>query len=201
MAPMADRRQNPYAPLMTQMTRIDLELKLNNGRNWILETYTALGEQAMDTPATRDEHDADVWWTPRDHFAHANRLVSLNNRIIRSHFFGEQPPVMLDHGHVADTTPEGQGPEAMMAAVHRMTHEIWEENRSRSLSEIVAMGQRVRGEQLQILGELTDDQLDGPGPMGGTVADLVLLNLGHDRLHLRWAIDGLAERTRSVDTV
>jgi hypothetical protein len=186
---------NPYTPLMTHIRRIDVEIQLNNGRTWLLETYTALGDAAMSAPATRDEHDPELWWTPKDHFAHASRLVSISNRLIRSHLFGEQPPVVLDHGAALEATPVGQSIEAMLAGIHLMTHEVWEENRDRSVSEIVAMGQRARADQLHLLGELTDEQLDGPGPLGAmSIAELILLGLGHDRLHLRWALDGLAER-------
>lgn len=188
---------NPYAVMMSQPTRIDLELQLNRGRNWLLETFTALGEPAMNSPATQDEHDLEVWWTPKDHFAHTNRIVSVTTRLIRQQFSGPQPPVPLDHGGVADATSDGEGLEAMMAGINRMTNSIWQENHERSISEIVAMGQRVRGEQIVLIGELSDEQLDGPGPLGGTVAEMLLMNLGHDRLHLRWAIDGLAARAEA----
>jgi hypothetical protein len=83
----------------------------------------------------------------------------------------------------------------VMAAVHVMNREVWTENRERDVEEIIAMGQRVRADLWRRGGELTHQPHDAPGPLAGfSVAQMLLLHNGHDRLHLRWALDGLAAR-------
>ena len=199
--------RDPYTPMTRHIPRIELEITLHRGRNWLLETYTALGEAALDAPATQDEHDPDVWWTPKDHFAHSSRVISTTVAGVRNEVLGDDLHVLLDHGvQLPDVEGlDGRGeltPEtfpAILASINRMTHEIWLENHERSMSEIVAMGQRAFGDLLRLIGELDDEQLDARSHLGGyTVAQAMLITAGHDRIHLRWALDGLAERAASA---
>jgi hypothetical protein len=57
------------------------------------------------------------------------------------------------------------------------------------------MGQRVGAEQLLLIAKLTDKQLVGPCPLRMAITK-ILVDLGHDRLHLRRAI---ADSPRGLD--
>lgn len=80
-----------------------------------------------------------------------------------------------------------------MATVHAMTEEWQQKHHGKSLSEVVTLGQIARADTLQLLAELTDEQLQEklPGaPWGdGTVGGVIAANADHGRMHWKWAKD------------
>ena len=45
------------------MNRVELETKLNEGRNWLLAKYQALSDEQLHRPLTTSEHDPENRWT------------------------------------------------------------------------------------------------------------------------------------------
>ena len=72
------------------MNRTEIEIALNRDRIATLEAFGGLSPEAMTSPATRSEHDENVWWTPKDHFSHMLRVERHFNNIITA-FLGGEP--------------------------------------------------------------------------------------------------------------
>ena len=86
--------------------------------------------------------------------------------------------------------------EEIMARVHAMNEEWVAKHRDKSFNEVVAIGQKVRGETLELLASLTDEQLQQqlPGaPWGdGTIGGVMAINGDHGRRHYDSVAAGLA---------
>jgi hypothetical protein len=177
---------------MPFMNRTELEVKLNRDRAWLLETYAAMPPADLARGATPSEHDPSSRWSAKDHLAHLAGIEKSFNRMIRRHLAGDANPVGLTTG--PDGAPRPR--EEIMAAVHAMTEAWVREHRDKTLSEVIALGQLVRGEMLQLLAGLTDEQLADmlPGApwADGTIGGVLGVNGDHGRMHWRWVQEGLA---------
>ncbi len=171
------------------MNRREIEKKLNDDRSWLLETYAQLSESQLFDDLTPSEHDPSNYWSALDHLAHLALIERNFAAMIRKHVAGEKNPVGL-------TTDDNGAPRTMaqiMATVHAMTEEWQQKHHGKSLDEVIALGQSARAVSLQLLSELTDDQLQEvlPGaPWGdGTVGGVIAANADHGRMHWKWAKD------------
>ena len=173
------------------MDRTEIEVKLNNGRVLTLEKWLALPEADLLRDATRSEHDPDTFWSAKDHLAH---LAGIEHRfidIIRRHVEGDPQAFGFSN-------PDGtfMAREDIMAKVHTMTEAWVREHRSKSMSEVVALGQDARAATLGLLAELTDEQLAqkvrGAPWADGTVGGILGVNADHGRMHWNWVTEGLA---------
>jgi len=176
------------------MNRIELEIKLNEGRVWLLQMFTGMAEGDLLRPATRSEHDPSASWTAKDHLAHLAGIEKNFNRMIRRHLAGDGNPVGLT------TEPDGapRTREQIMAIVHEMTESWVRQHEGTSLSEVIALGQGVRGETLALLAELTDAQLEEKLPgapwADGTIGAVMGVNADHGRMHYTWVREGLEQQ-------
>ncbi len=174
------------------MNRTEIEVKLNQDRAWLLETYTAMKESDLVRGITASEHDRASMWSAKDHLAHLSGIEKMFNRMIRRHVEGDQNPVGLTH------TPDGapRPRESIMAEVHAMTESWVLQHRDKTLSEVVALGQQVRSETLALLASLKDEQLEQKLPgapwADGTVGGVLGVNGDHGRSHYKWVKDGFA---------
>jgi hypothetical protein len=175
------------------MDRSEIEVVLNRDRAWLLETYAAMSPGELVRGVTVSEHDPSTMWSAQDHFAHLAGIEKSFNGMIRRHFAGDPNPVGL-------TTDAGGQPrtrDQIMAVVHEMTEAWVREHSGKSLSEVVAMGQAVRGETLALLSELTDPQLEEKLPgapwADGTVGGVLATNAAHGRMHWAWIKEARAK--------
>ena len=175
------------------LNRIEIEAKLHRDRAWLLETYALLSLEDLMRGVTRSEHKASVMWTPKDHLAHLAGIEFNFVRMIRRHLSGEKNPVGLREGRDG----AARTMEQIMASVHEMTEAWTDEHRSKTLSEVVALGQKARAETLALLAELTDEQvaekLPGAPWADGTVGGVLATNADHGRMHWHWVKEGMAE--------
>lgn len=174
------------------MNRTEIEIKLNRDRAWLIETFSAMSEDDLNRDITRSRHDADALWNARDHLAHLIGIEVAFNRIIKRHAEGDPNPIAIATN--ADGTRRSQ--EEVMTIVHEMNDAWVNDHKSKSLSQIVALGQKVRAETLAILAGLSDEQLTEkiPGAPWGdaTVGGIMAINGDHARQHHTWVSDGLA---------
>ena len=77
------------------MGRIDIEVKLNRDRAWLLETYAGLSEEKLSSGLTPSEHNPENMWSALDHLAHLALIEHTFARMIRRHVAGEKNPVGL----------------------------------------------------------------------------------------------------------
>ena len=72
------------------MDRIEIEIKLNRDRAWLLERLGAMSEDELTAPRTFSEHDAESRWSFADHFVHTTLIEQNWNAMFRRHVGGDQ---------------------------------------------------------------------------------------------------------------
>jgi hypothetical protein len=173
------------------VNRIEIEVKLNRDRAWLLETLSTMNADELYEPRTVSEHDPSKTWSFADHFVHTTLIERNWNDMFRRHLDGKQ-------GMTLGTRSDGsrQTREEVMAGVHEWTETWAEEHRGKPFDELVRIGLAVRADTLALLASLDDEQLASkiPGaPWGdGTVGGIMAANADHGRMHFRWAKDGTA---------
>src|SRR5688572_8293236 len=179
------------------MNRLEIEVKLNRDRAWLLETLASMDQELVYRDATPSEHDPAKSWSIADHFIHTTLIEQNWNAMFRRHINGERG---MQGWRNEDGTPQSR--EEIMAGVHRWTEEWAEKHRGKSVDELVSLGLEVRADTLKLLSELTDEQIASviPGTpwADSTVGGIMAANADHGRMHFKWAKDGLAERGVSV---
>ena len=171
------------------MERWVIEKKLNEDLAWLLQTYAALSNDQLFSDLTPSEHDPDNFWSALDHLAHLALIEHNFAAMVRRHIEGHPNPVGLREAD--DGTPRTM--EQIMASVHAMTEEWQREHHGKSFDEVVALGASARAITLQLLSELTDEQLNErlPGApwADGTIGGVLAANADHGRMHWKWAKD------------
>ncbi len=168
------------------MNRSEIEIKLNTGRAWLLETYAALTDEDVVCPVTPSEHDPANMWSPKDHLIHLAGIERNFNAMIRRHIAGDANPVGLTKN--ADGTRRDL-PE-IMKTVHAMNDDWLTRHREEPLDAAIALGQQSRAETLALLAELTDAQLQQKLPgapwADGTIGGVLAVNALHEKMHWTW---------------
>src|SRR5258708_1271388 len=108
------------------MNRIEIEVKLNRDRAWLLETLSQMSDDELYAPRTKSEHDPDKTWSFADHFVHTSLIERNWNDMFRRHLEGKK-------GMTLGTNPDGtrQSLEEIMAGVHEWTEGWAEEKRGK----------------------------------------------------------------------
>lgn len=170
------------------MNRVEIEIKLNRDRAWLLERLSAMSETELRAPRTFSEHDESSRWSFADHFIHTTLIERNWNDMFRRHLEG-------DHGLPRRVRDDGtpQSMEEIMAGIHAWTEEWKVQNADHPLDELVRIGLATRAETLAYLAELSDDDLASviPGApwADGTVGGIMAANADHGRMHWQWATE------------
>lgn len=174
------------------MNRTELEITLSKDRAWLLETLSAFTTEQLKKPVTPSEHDGGAtMWTYQDHFVHLALIEHNFNAMVRRLIAGNASPVRIGGKDLQDRPRE-----ELMRDVHAMTEEWKLKHENATWDEVVAVGQKARGETLTLISELTDEQLQlkipGAPWADGTVGGVLGANAMHGRMHFKWAKDGEA---------
>ncbi|MEX2080218.1 MAG: DinB family protein [Dehalococcoidia bacterium] len=171
------------------MNRIEIEIKLNRDRAWLLETLSGMTAEELSAPRTPSEHDPAETWSFADHFIHTTLIEQNWNGMFRRHIAGEPGMQARLSG---DGSPQSR--EEVMAGIHRWTEDWAGKHRGKGLDELVTIGLGVRADTLRLLSELTDEQLESKIPgapwADGTVGAIMAANADHGRMHYKWASEG-----------
>ncbi len=178
------------------MNRTEIEINLNRDRAWLLETFAAIPEDDLNREITTSRHDPEASWSAKDHLSHLIGIEVAFNTIIKRHIEGHPSPIGIA------TAPDGtrRSQEEMMTIVHAMNEKWVNQHKSKTLGEVIALGQTVRSQTLALLGTLTDEQLSEkiPGAPWGdaTVGGVLAINGNHGRQHYVWVSEALAGKKR-----
>jgi hypothetical protein len=176
------------------VNRIEIEVKLNRDRAWLLETLSAMSDEDLYAPRTPSEHDPSSTWSYADHFVHTTLIERNWNAMFRRHLEGKQG---MNLGSNEDGTRQSR--EEIMAGIHRWTEEWKAEHQGKPLDELVRIGLSVRADTLALLASLDDEQLSSKIPgapwADGTVGGIMAANADHGRTHFGWAKAGAATAT------
>lgn len=174
------------------MNRTEIEIKLNRERAWTLETWAALTADELTRGITASKHDPASYWSAADHLVHLAGIEAVFNNIIRKFIAGDPNPIGIM------VNPDGSTPsrDEIMIRVHEMNDAWVLKHRDKSLSEVVALGQKIRSETLALMSQLTDEQLGQtiPGaPWGdGTIGGVIAINADHAHQHHGFITRGLS---------
>ena len=171
------------------MDRVELELKLNEGRGWLLEKYGELSDEQLHRPLTTSEHDPESQWSALDHLAHLALIEREFAAMVGRHVSGNTNPV----GLLNDEEGHQRSRAEIMAIVNERTEQWQREHRDDTFSEVVALTGAARGSTLLLMAELSDDQLTErlPGApwADGTIGGVLGANADHGRTHWKWVED------------
>ena len=168
------------------MDRIEIEIKLNRDRAWLLERLGSMSDDELTAPRTFSEHDPESRWSFADHFIHTTLIERNWNAMFRRHVSGERglEPRLRDDG-------SAQSMDEIMSSIHSWTEEWKVEHHAKPFAELVRIGQEVRADTLALLAELSDDDLASTIPgapwSDGTVGGIMAANADHGRMHFGWA--------------
>lgn len=171
------------------MNRIEIEMKLNRDRAWLLETLAAMSDEELNKPRTASEHDATKSWSYADHFIHTTLIEQNWNAMFRRHIAGEA-------GMAPRINKDGtsQSRDQVMAGIHKWTEAWADQHRGKSLDQLAQVGCAVRADTLKLLSELTDEQLESKIPgtpwADSTVGGIMAANADHGRTHFKYAKEG-----------
>jgi DinB family protein len=176
------------------VNRVELEVKLNEGRNWLLMKYNGLSDDELRRPLTQSEHDPENQWSALDHLAHMALVERNFNAMVRRHFQGSANPV----GLLNDDEGQPRSRAEIMKLVHAQTEAWQREHHDETFNEVVALTAAQRSETLQLISELRDAQLEETLPGApwddGTVGGVLGANADHGHMHWKWVTDaGLVE--------
>lgn len=168
------------------VNRIEIEIKLNRDRAWLLEHLSQMSDEELYAPRTFSEHDDQSQWSYADHFIHTTLIERNWNDMFRRHLTGDRG---MEKRVNEDGTPQSM--EQIMASVHSWTEEWKAEHEGKSLDELVSIGLATRAETLAYLATLSDEDLASKIPgapwADGTVGAIMAANADHGRMHWQWA--------------
>lgn len=168
------------------MNRIELERTLNESRNWLLEKYGSLSEEQLRRPLTPSQHDPENLWSALDHFAHLALIERNFTVMVQRHVAGEANPV----GLLNDDLGQPRSRDEIMMIVHEMTEEWQIKHHDDAFSDVVALTASARSGTLQLIADLSDEQLAQKLPgapwADGTIGGVLGVNADHGRMHWGW---------------
>ncbi len=178
------------------MDRIEIEIKLNRDRAWLLERLSQMDEDELRAPRTFSEHDGESRWSYADHFVHTTLIERNWNDMFRRHLGGAHG---MERRVRDDGTPQSM--EEIMASIHAWTEEWKAEHETTPFAELVRIGLATRADTLALLAELTDEDLQSviPGApwADGTVGGIMAANADHGRMHWAWATEDPVSATKA----
>ena len=176
------------------MNRIEIETKLHRDRAWLLDAYAGLSDEQLNTGITPSEHDPSNLWTALDHLAHLSLIERNFAAMVRRHVSGEDNPV----GLLDDPAGKPRSRAEIMGRVHAMTEDWQQKHHGKTLDQVAALGSASRAVTLELLAELSDEQLAETLPgapwADGTVGGVLATNADHGRQHWQWVLAGFDDK-------
>jgi hypothetical protein len=93
--------------------------------------------------------------------------------------------------------------DQVLALIDKETNAVFEANRHKSMQELYVVAEKSMAQRLALLSGLTDEQLELPG-LGhgdGTIGGFIAYTGDHMRLHLAWAMEGIANGATVPDDI
>lgn len=176
------------------MDRIATELAIHRNYIWLLERFGSIDPVVLQAPVTQSLHDADFWWTPKDHFSHLVRSEDSFDGIVEAFLAGSDNPMVAAYPEIEHFHDD---PESM----HRYTNDSndgWAHaDHEFPLGTLVRQSEEALSRTFALLARCTDEQLASRGPnvperwSGGTLGAVLAHNSGdHAARHWGWIEQG-----------
>ncbi len=149
--------------------------------------YRGFDPEVVGRPCTESESENGEPWTPKDHLAHLLRIEEAFLQIAERTVGGHEKP--LDFGATE--------PDDVIKKVHDDNESHVRGLAERSVDELLDRLAVARSATLAFIDTLDDEQLTQtiPGaPWGdGSIGGVLMANAGHEKMHLHWVDEGLAD--------
>ena len=172
-------------------TRAEILDALGRSQERLFTYFRALMPEELECPCTESEVPGGTPWRPKDHLAHLAFIERQFQGMIRRTVEGERDPIGFS-SRIGTTKRE-----EVLAWVHRQNQAYAKEHADDSLEEILTDLMATRQKSLELLGQLTDEQLALPVPgapwADGTIGGVLITNAYHAERHTSWAEEGLRQ--------
>ena len=173
-------------------TRTEILDTLGRSQEQLFTHFRALTAEELERPCTENEVPGGTSWRPKDHLSHLAFIERQFQGMIRRTIEGETDPIGF--GSRIGTTNR----EDVLAWVHRQNQAYAREHAGDSLEEILADLTATRQKSLELLEQLTDEQLAQPVPgapwADGTIGGVLITNAYHAKRHTSWTEEGLRQQ-------
>ncbi|WP_201389936.1 DinB family protein [Ktedonobacter sp. SOSP1-85] len=170
-------------------TRAEIRDALRRSHEQLFTHFRALTPEELECPCTENEFPGGLPWRPKDHLAHLAFIERQFQGMIRRTIEGDPDP--LGFNTRIGTTKRDE----VLAWVHRQNQAYAKEHADDSLEEIFADLSATRQQSLELLEQLTDEQLAQPVPgapwADGTIGGVLITNATHATIHTSWTEEGL----------
>jgi DinB superfamily len=170
-------------------TRTEILDALGRSQEQLFTHFRALTLEELERPCTENEFPGGTPWRPKDHLSHLAFIERQFQGMIRRTTEGETDP--LGFSSRIGTTKR----EEVLAWVHRQNQANAEKHADDSLEDIFANLAATRQKSLELLEQLSDEQLAQPVPgapwADGTIGGVLITNAYHAERHIAWIEEGL----------
>lgn len=175
-------------------TRAEILETLATSQERLYTHYRAMTLAELERQCTESEVSGGQPWRPKDHVAHLAFIERQFLRMMRRTIEGNPDPIGVK-ARVGTTNPE-----EVLAWVHRLNQAYVDEHADDSLDVILADLAATRQKSLDLLDQITDEQLalriPGAPWNDGTIGGVMITNAHHAEMHTSWVERGLAGRRR-----
>lgn len=169
-------------------TRAEILEALSVSQKRLLARYQAFTPQELEQTCTRSAVPEGASWRPQDHLAHLAMIERAFQAMIHRTLQEEPDPVGFSRTGATDR-------EEIIAWINRQNQEYVDTHHDESMERVLADRAATRAKTLELLKQLTDEQLAIPIPgapwADGTIGGILLTNAHHETLHLSWIEEGL----------
>jgi hypothetical protein len=169
-------------------TRAEILDALGRSHEQLVAHFVALPAEDLERPCTASEVPGGTPWRAKDHLSHLAFIERQFQRMIRRTISGQPDPVGF-------TRTGATNREDVLAWVHRQNQAYAEEHAGDGLDEVLADLSATRQTTLDLLGQLTDEQIVRPVPgapwADGTIGGVLITNAYHADRHTAWVDKGL----------
>ncbi len=172
-------------------TRAEINETLARAQERLFSRYRAMTVAELERQCTESEVPGGHPWRPKDHVSHLAFIERQFLRMARRTIEGERDPMGIK-ARVGTTNGE-----EVLAWVHRQNQAYVDEHANDSLEDILADLSATRQQSLELLEQITDEQLalriPGAPWNDGTIGGVLITNAHHADMHTYWVEKGLAE--------
>jgi len=172
-------------------TRAEILETLAKSQERLFSHFRAMTEAELERQCTESEVPGGHPWRPKDHVSHLAFIERQFLRMMRRTIEGDRDPLEI-RARVGTTDPE-----EVLAWVHRQNQAYVDEHAHDSLEVILADLGATRQKSLELLEQITDEQLAlrirGAPWNDGTIGGVMITNAHHAQMHTAWVERGLAD--------
>jgi hypothetical protein len=176
-------------------TRAEIVETLAQSQEQLFAHYRAMTPEELACICTESEVPDARPWGPKDHLAHLVLIERAFLRMIRATLKQKADPVGFSRSGSTNH-------DEIMAWINRQNQVYADTHHDDSLEVIIADVQAVRQESLDLLAQLTDEQLTivvpGAPWSDGTISGLLFTNAHHTTDHMHWVDEGLHQHQDAV---